>query len=293
MNFTTAKQLLEQCESKNISISHAMIQREISLLGTDEKAIRDKMQDSYNIMKNSAKQALTTPLKSMGGLIGGNAIKISERRNKAATVCGDIVSKAICYAMGVLEVNASMGLIVASPTAGSSGVIPGSFLALQEEFGFTDDKIVEALLNASAIGYLISLNATVSGAEGGCQAEVGAASAMAASGIVQLMGGTPNQCLHAASMALSNIMGLICDPIAGLVEVPCQTRNSMGASNALISAEMSLSGVDFIVPFDETVEAMYNVGRKIPREFRETALGGIAATKTARSCFCSVQKQCD
>ena len=289
MNFINAQQLLELCESEDITISCAMVKREIELQNTDEKAIRDKMQGSYNIMRNSIKESLEAPLKSMGGLIGGNATKLNDRRNKTATVCGDIVSKAICYAMGVLEMNASMGLIVASPTAGSSGVIPGTFLALQEEFELSDDKILDALLNCSAIGYLISLNATVSGAEGGCQAEVGAAAAMAASGVVEIMGGTPQQCLHAASMALSNIMGLICDPVAGLVEVPCQTRNSMGASNALISAEMALSGVEFLVPFDETVEAMYKVGCKMPREFRETALGGIAATKTARcrgmSCF--------
>ena len=149
-----------------------------------------------------------------------------------------MVSKAIAYAVGVLEVNASMGLIVAAPTAGSSGVIPGVCCSLQENYGFTDEEICQALFNAAAVGYLITRNATTAGAEGGCQAEVGAASAMAASAAVELFGGTPAQCLDAASFAIVNILGLVCDPIGGLVENPCQNRNAMGASNALISAEL-------------------------------------------------------
>ena len=172
-----------------------------------------------------------------------------------------MVSKDIAYAVGVLEVNASMGLIVAAPTAGSSGVIPGTLCALQEQYGFTDDEICQALFNAAAIGYLITRNATTAGAEGGCQAEVGSASAMAASAAVELFGGTPRQCMDAASFAMVNILGLVCDPIGGLVENPCQNRNAMGASNALISAELSLAGVKSITPIDETIGVMYAVGR--------------------------------
>jgi L-serine dehydratase len=174
-----------------------------------------------------------------------------------------------------------MGLIVAAPTAGSSGVIPGVFLAVQEAFSLSDETMTLAVFNAGAIGYLITTNATVSGAEGGCQAEVGAASAMAASAICELMGGSASQCLDAASTALTNVLGLVCDPIAGLVEAPCQKRNAMGASNALISAEMTLCGVRHLIPFDETVEAMYRVGKSMPSELRETAMGGMAATPTA------------
>ncbi len=173
-----------------------------------------------------------------------------------------------------------MGLIVAAPTAGASGVIPAVFVAMQEEKNFSEQEMIRALFNAGAIGYIITRNATVSGAEGGCQAEVGSASAMAASAVVELMGGSASQCLEAASTALANILGLVCDPIAGLVEAPCQKRNSMGASNALISAEITLCGVGNHIPFDETVEAMLKVGRSMPFELRETALGGLAATPT-------------
>ena len=189
------------------------------------------------------------------------------------------------YSMAVLEVNTSMGLIVAAPTAGSSGIIPGVFLALQEEYALSDDQILNALFNASAIGYIITKNASVSGAEAGCQAEVGSACAMAASGLVEVLGGTPEECLHAASTSLANLLGLICDPVAGLVEVPCQTRNAMGVSNAIISAEIALSGIKNIISFDEMVSAMYEVGTSLPSKYRETALGGCATTPTGCKKF--------
>ena len=192
-----------------------------------------------------------------------------------------MVAKIIQYALAVLETNASMGCIVAAPTAGSAGVIPAVLLAFQEEHQLSDEAIVAALANASAIGYLISRNATVSGAEGGCQAEIGSASAMAASAMVELCGGTPAQCLAAASNALANLLGLVCDPIAGLVEAPCQKRNATAAINALASAEIALAGVENLVDFDQTVEAMRQVGGSMSYELRETALGGMAATPAA------------
>lgn len=281
MNFTSAETLLKICEEQKISISQAMVNREVKISGVEQIEVIKKMTHAFHIMKNAINQSLTGDIKSMGGLIGGEAAKMNKRRLSGRTVCGNIMSKAISYAMGVLEVNASMGLIVAAPTAGSSGVIPGVFIAIQEEFGFSDEEMVDALFNAGAVGYLITRNATVAGAEGGCQAEVGAASAMAASAVAQLMGGSPEECLGAASNAITNILGLVCDPIAGLVEAPCQKRNAMGASNALVSAEISLSGVANIIPFDEVIDTMYDVGRSIPRELRETALGGIAAAPTA------------
>lgn len=281
MNFTHASELLEICTSKNIPISQAMLDRESDYLGMERSVVLEKMQYSYNIMKDAVHKSLTEELHSMGGLIGGEAVKMKSYREKTGKpLCGTTVSKAISYAMGVLEVNASMGLIVAAPTAGSSGVLPGVLISLQEEYGFEDEKMLDAMLNASAIGYLITRNATVAGAEGGCQAEVGAASAMAASAACELMGGTPEQCLHAAGTAITNILGLVCDPIAGLVEAPCQKRNAMGASNALVSAELSLAGVLNLLPFDEVIDTMYAVGRSIPFELRETALGGVAASPT-------------
>ena len=190
------------------------------------------------------------------------------------------------YSMAVLEVNASMGLIVAAPTAGSSGIVPGLLLALQEEYDRTDEDMIRALFTASAVGYLAMRNATVAGAVGGCQAEVGVASAMAAAAAVELMGGSPQQALGAASTALANLLGLVCDPIAGLVEAPCQSRNGIGAANALTCAEMALAGIEQMIPFDEMLETMYHVGRGLPAELRETALGGCAATKTACGFAC-------
>jgi L-serine dehydratase len=239
------------------------------------------MAGSYEVMKRGAFRAVREPRKSMGGLIGGEAAKITSRRERAKPVCGTVLSKAAAYAMGIMELNASMGLIVAAPTAGSSGVIPGVFLAVQEEFGLSDGDMTAPLFNAAAVGYLITRNATVSGAQGGCQAEVGAASAMAASAIAELMGAGPEACLGAASSALANMLGLVCDPIAGLVEVPCQKRNALGAANALISAELALSGVAELIPFDEMTGTLFQVGQRIPVELRETALGGVAASPTA------------
>ena len=183
--------------------------------------------------------------------------------------------------LAVVEVNSSMGLIVAAPTAGSSGVVPGVLLALKEENGLCDEALLPALYNASAIGYLAMRNATVAGAVGGCQAEVGVASAMAASAAAELMGGTPDQCLDAASTALMNLLGLVCDPVGGLVEYPCQNRNAVGVANALTAAEISLSGVKQLIPFDEMLSVMYSVGRRLAPELRETALGGCAVAPSA------------
>ncbi|PHV71669.1 L-serine ammonia-lyase, iron-sulfur-dependent, subunit alpha [Sporanaerobium hydrogeniformans] len=281
MDFRNAVELLEYCEVKNKSLSEAMLEREMTLFHLSQEKVWERMKHAYAIMKRATHLPLEKDLKSMGGLLGGEAKRLYKRYEEGKTVCGSLMAKAISYAVGVLEVNSSMGLIVAAPTAGSSGVIPGVLLAIQEEYALEDEVMVQALFNAGAVGYLITLNATVSGAEGGCQAEVGAASAMAAAALCELMGGSPRECLDAASTALTNILGLVCDPIAGLVEAPCQKRNAMGASNALISAEMTLSGIRHLIPFDETVEAMYKVGKSMPSELRETAMGGVAATPTA------------
>lgn len=278
MNFKTGQELLEICKNSGLTIAEVMKSRENELFPQND--MMTEMHRRWEIMKAAVQSALTEEHRSMGGLIGGEAKLLSAARSEGRGVCGTLLSRALSYSMGVLEVNASMGLIVAAPTAGSSGVIPGVFLAVQEELGFSDDEMVDALFHAGAIGYLISLNATVSGAEGGCQAEVGTASAMAAGAVTELMGGSPQACLEAAGTALINVLGMVCDPIAGLVEAPCQKRNGLGVSNALISAEMSLSHIAGLIPFDEAVHAMYQVGRNLPEELRETALGGAAATRT-------------
>ena len=267
MDFKSAKELLDLCEENQLPISEVMRQRECILGEVPRDAVDHRMAKAWEIMRASATQPLKKPIKSMGGLIGGEAKKLETHYNKKKNICGDVLQKAMTYAMAVLEVNASMGLIVAAPTAGSAGVVPGMMLALQECYRISDQRIVDALFNAGAVG--------------GCQAEVGIASAMAASAAVELMGGDPQQCLDAASTVLMNMLGLVCDPVGGLVEYPCQNRNAAGVANALIAAELSLSGIRQLIPFDQMLEAMYAVGKRLPAELRETALGGCAATPAA------------
>ena len=286
MDFKNGHELLKVCAQENLPISEVMRQREITCGTLKEDEVAAKLKTVLSIMKDAVNEPLMKPKKSIGGLIGGEAKKVSDFGKTGRSICGSLMSKAISYSMAVLEVNASMGLIVAAPTAGSSGVLPGVLLALQEEQHLRDEKIYSGLLNASALGYILMRNASVSGAEAGCQAEVGAASAMAASAVVEIMGGTPEMCLQAASIAMSNLLGLVCDPIAGLVEAPCQSRNSIGSANAITCAELALSGVTHPIPFDEMAEAMFRVGKSIPFELRETAMGGCVGTPTGCS-LCS------
>ena len=281
MDFKKAAELLSLCKEYNKPISQIMMDRECEMTEKPLDEIRSRMAVSLQIMKDATKEAINQPSQSMGGLIGGESRKLSDLQSSGKNIAGNLISKAIAYSMGVLEVNASMGLIVAAPTAGSSGVIPGVLLALQEEYDFTDDQIIDALFTCSAIGYLAMLNATVAGAVGGCQAEIGVASAMAAAAVVELMGGTPEQCTDAASTVLMNMLGLVCDPVGGLVEYPCQNRNASGASNAIVDAEISLAGIHQLIPLDEMMDIMYTVGKKLPAELRETALGGCASSPSA------------
>lgn len=289
MDFKNAKELLALCQEKNLPISEVMRQREILLGETSAKIVDQRMDKVLEIMKDAAFSPIKNPVKSMGGLIGGESRKLYEFQFQGKSLCGNVLSRSITYAMATLETNASMGLIVASPTAGSAGIVPGLMLALQEVYEFSDETIRQALFNAGAIGYLAMRNATVAGAVGGCQAEVGIASAMAASAAVELLGGTPLQCTYATSTVLMNMLGLVCDPVGGLVEYPCQNRNAAGVSNALIAAEMSLAGITQFIPLDEMIDTMYTVGKKLPAELRETALGGCAATPSAceRCHLCS------
>lgn len=276
MDFKNANELLALCEEKNLPVSEIMRIREIELGETDAEVVNQKMTRVLEIMKDAALSPISQPVTSMGGLIGGEARKLSLHAQKKEGLCGDLLQKAVTYAMATLETNASMGLIVASPTAGSAGIVPGLMLAMQEHYHFSDAEIIQALFNASAIGYLAMRNATVAGAVGGCQAEVGVASAMAASAAVELMGGTPRECTYAASTVLMNMLGLVCDPVGGLVEYPCQNRNAAGVANAIIAAEMALAGIPQLIPLDEMIQTMFTVGKKLPAELRETAMGGCA-----------------
>ena len=285
MDFKNAKELLTLCQDHQLPISEIMRQREIIVGETTDESVNSRMARVLEIMKDAAFSPVKTPVKSMGGLIGGEAQKLSRHLASGKGICGNVLEKAITYAMATLETNASMGLIVASPTAGSAGIVPGLLLALQEVYDFSDEDIQKALFNAGAIGYLAMRNATVAGAVGGCQAETGVAAAMAASAATELMGGTPLQCTYAASTVLMNMLGLVCDPVGGLVEYPCQNRNASGVAIALVAAEMSLAGITQLIPLDEMITIMFTVGKKLPAELRETALGGSATAPSAcESC---------
>lgn len=277
-DFKNAEELLNLCEERQLPVSEIMKQRECDLAEMPREEVIQRMAHALEIMRESAFTPLKTPVRSMGGLIGGQAKMLNARLESKSSVCGSVLTRGIIYAMAVLEVNASMGVIVAAPTAGSSGIVPGLLLSLQQSYSFSDEQMIDALFNAGAIGYLAMRNATVAGAVGGCQAEVGVAAAMAASASVELMGGTPRQCLDAASTVLINMLGLVCDPVGGLVEYPCQNRNAAGVANALAAAEIALAGIRQMISFDEMLDTMYHVGKRIPYELRETALGGCAAT---------------
>ncbi len=289
MDFKSAKELLDLCRQEQCPISEVMRRRECALGETTQDVVDHRMARALEIMRTSATQPIQSPGRSMGGLIGGEAKKLASYASEGKNICGEVLLKAMTYSVAVLEVNASMGLIVASPTAGSAGVVPGLLLALQDCYQIADSQLLAGLFNAGAIGYLAMRNATVAGAVGGCQAEIGVAAAMASSAAVELMGGKPEQCLDAASTVLMNMLGLVCDPVGGLVEYPCQNRNASGVANALIAAEMALSGITQLIPFDEMLATMYAVGRRIPIELRETALGGCATAPSAcqRCVTCS------
>ncbi|HOQ09172.1 MAG TPA: L-serine ammonia-lyase, iron-sulfur-dependent, subunit alpha [Syntrophomonadaceae bacterium] len=280
--FHRGQDLLNICAQQNMSIAQVMLRAEAEERGWEEKQVMHQLDRAFRVMEESVKKGLNAEIKSMSGLIGGNGFKLYQR-TATGGMCGNLVLKAVSYSLAVTEVNAAMGRIVAAPTAGASGVIPGIILAVTEERKKSRQQAVEALLVAGAVGKIIAANATLSGAEGGCQAEVGSASAMASAAAVYLEDGTPAMSLNAAAMALKGLLGLVCDPVAGLVEVPCSKRNATGTVNALICAEMALAGIESVIPFDEIVDAMFRVGRMMSPDLRETARGGCALTPTAQT----------
>ena len=278
-DFTNAAELLQLCRENDLPISEVMIRREMQLGGVRRESIMERLDEALRVMNVSVDRAISDPVKSMGGLIGGEANKMRYMDNDKK-ICGPIIHSAIVNALAVAETNASMGVIVAAPTAGSAGVLPAVLISLFECRDISIETMRSGLVNASAIGYIITRNGSVAGAEAGCQAEVGSASAIAASALVEMMGGTPEQCCNAASVALSNLLGLVCDPVRGLVEVPCQTRNTIGAVGAYTAAELALADVGLNIPLDEMIQLMYDVGRSLPESLRETAKGGCAVAPT-------------
>ncbi len=279
--FNTGKELLKLCEEKKLPIWEVAILDETESTEAKREDILLQTMTALKVMKNSVNDP--GEKKTMGGLIGGEYRKVLEYKNKGRTLSGEVANRAMMRALACSQYNASMGRICAAPTAGSSGIMPAALITGAEEIGCGENEILHGILTAAAIGKIVVQNATVAGAEGGCQAECGAAAAMAAAGLVEMAGGTPSQALHAAAIAFKNIMGLICDPIAGLVESPCSKRNASGVLNALASADLALAGVESIVPFDEVVDAMYVVGLAMHPNFKETARGGIAVSPTGKA----------
>lgn len=273
-----ATELIHICESNNMTIAEYTIREEMENTGSTREEIIEKMRKNLQVMVNASREAMEKEVHSISGLIGGDAVKIRKYYEGNNTLCGDFIVKAMARALSCSEVNAAMGKIVAAPTAGSCGIIPAAIITAGEKLNKNEEELIMALLSASGVGILIAKNATLAGAEGGCQAECGSAAAMAAAAVVEMMGGSPSMAFDAAAMVIKNIEGLVCDPIAGLVEIPCAKRNVAGAVSALTMADVAMAGVKSKIPFDDTIISMYKIGRALPSELRETAMGGLATT---------------
>lgn len=278
MAYSSFADLLEAAEQTG-GLAQAVIAMEVEESGETADGLRARMRDSLTVMREAIDRGLSGDAVSRSGLTGGDASRVAV---STAGPVGGLFSATLAAALATGEVNAAMGRIVAAPTGGASGVLPAVITQVGVDRRATDDQLVDALFVAAGIGGVFAARATLSGAAGGCQAEIGAASAMAAAAAVTLGAGTPAQAGHAASLAMQGLLGLVCDPIGGLVEVPCVTRNATGAAVALAAAELALAGVAFPVPLDEVVDAASHVGRSLPPSLRETALGGLAATPTGR-----------
>ncbi|WP_223070386.1 L-serine ammonia-lyase, iron-sulfur-dependent, subunit alpha [Paenibacillus caui] len=282
MNFKTLDELASLCAERSLSIGRLMVEEQSLESGRSPEAEFSTMAQYYEVMKEAVERGLTENTTSPSGLTGMDAQRVVNYGTQQEMNLGGAAGEVMAYALAVSEVNASMGRIVATPTAGSCGVIPGVFVSSQKRFGWSDEHMVYGLFAAGAIGYVIANNSFISGAEGGCQAEIGSAIGMAAGALVELRGGTPAQAVHAVGLALKNTLGLICDPVGGLVEVPCIVRNGFGAVTALAAADMALAGVRSVIPSDEVIQVMMEVGSSMPEKHRETAKGGLAQTPTGR-----------
>lgn len=274
--------LVEKATKSKTKISDIVLLEEAAMKGVLREQLIEIMRQNYSVMQESAEQGMTGSWKSLSGLVGGDAALLEEYRKKGKSLLGDQMNRAAARAIAVAEVNAGMGRIVAAPTAGSCGVLPGVLLTVKEVIASSEDEVMMALFTAAGLGMVIAERASVSGAEGGCQAEIGSAAAMAAAAAVELAGGNPEETAHAAAMALKSFLGLVCDPVAGLVEVPCVKRNAMAAVIALTSAEMALAGIKSVIPLDEVIDTMASIGRDMPCSLKETAQGGLAVTPTGQ-----------
>lgn len=281
VNFNTIADLIRLAMDKGVPIHEIVLAKEIY----DSRKTREKlivtMAENWQVMQASIKRGIKNTEHSASGLTGGDAKKIFAYKENA--FIGESGIKAAAYAVGISEVNAVMGRIVACPTAGSCGILPAALYMAKEKLAIADDMIIKALFTAAGIGMVIDQNASIAGAEGGCQAECGTAAGMAAGALVELQGGSPSKVGNAVALAIKNLLGLTCDPVAGLVEVPCVKRNGFAVTVAMLAADMTMAGVESFIPVDEVIEAMNRIGRAMPRELRETSEGGLATTKTAKA----------
>lgn len=282
LRYDSVQELIDTAVKAGKNISDLVLEDQASQMGKRAEEIYVEMQRQFHVMIEAVNNGMKAGAKSPSGLSGGAAYKMNEIVESGKSLSGRILGKALTKALAVAEVNACMGRIVAAPTAGSCGIIPAALITLMEERNISEDKVVMGLFTSAAYGMVIAKLASISGAEGGCQAECGSASAMAAAALVEMAGGTPQMTAHACAIALKNTLGLVCDPVAGLVEVPCIKRNAMGAANAIVSAELALAGIESVIPADEVITAMKTVGDAMAPILKETAEGGLASTPTAR-----------
>ena len=282
MALDSMKEIFERSARENIPFWEIVLQYDMEERQVSRQASMAKMLSTWQAIQDAA-DSYTGTQRSVSGLVGGDGLKMRLYARRGESIGGEFMDEVIVQAISMAESNACMRRIVAAPTAGSCGVVPAVLLPLCEREHYTQHELLEALYVASGIGAVIAYRASISGAAGGCQAEIGTASAMAAGALVSLRGGTNEQIGHAVAIALKNLMGLVCDPVASLVEVPCVKRNVIGAVNAISAADMALAGIESRIPVDEVIDAMGEVGRRMPVEFRETALGGLAATPTGKA----------
>lgn len=281
-DYSSLAAVVEAAEAAGTTISQLVLRQQAQQLELTEEETYAKMAENYKVMAECIEPGCDPDLRSSSGLTGGSAYKMRQVSESGKSLTGSFLSGALYRALAVSELNAAMGRIVAAPTAGSCGILPAAVLTMQAERNLSDRECVMSLFTASAVGMVIANNACLAGAQGGCQAECGSAAAMAAAAIVELAGGTPRMAGHAVAIALKNILGLVCDPVAGLVEIPCIKRNASGVAGALVAAELALAGIESAIPADEVIVTMDKVGRAMPASLRETADGGLADTPTGR-----------
>lgn len=277
--FRNVKELVALANSENKLISELMIEQEVLVTRRTREEILNQMDKNLTVMEEAVEKGLKG-VHSSSGLTGGDAVLIQNYMKKGNPLSGMLLLDAVSKAVATNEVNAAMGTICATPTAGSAGVVPGTLFAVQNQLNPSREQMIRYLFTSGAFGFIVANNASISGAAGGCQAEVGSAAAMAAAAIVEMSGGSPQQCAEGFAITMKNMLGLVCDPVAGLVEVPCVKRNAMGAANALVAADMALAGVTSRIPCDEVIGAMFAIGQSMPSALKETAKGGLAATPT-------------